>query len=529
MDHLIRYQRHLGVTEMISALRYSAKPLPRFIASRNFLTAEAYNVKRGQYSKLEPRDLEFFKGVLGPKDVITEQDDLAAVNVDWMQKYRGQSQLLLKPRSAQEVSEILKHCNLRKLAVVPQGGNTGLVGGSVPIFDEIVLSLSNMNRIRNFDEVGGIFTADAGVILQTADEWLRERGHMFPLDLGAKGSCQIGGNVATNAGGLRLLRYGSLHGNVLGLEAVLPNGEIFDGLEALRKDNTGFDLKQLFIGSEGSIGVVTGVSILCPPKPVSVNVAWLGLDNYDAVQRTFRLSKQHLGEIMSSFECVDEASIHVVDAAAKKHGTNMQPPLEAVHPYQVLIETSGSNGEHDEEKLNSFLEMVMESGTVVDGVVAQDEGQIKALWQWREGVSEASAKWGGVYKYDVSLPLPVMWDLVKATEERLGVNGLISKDDDTKPVHSVIGYGHIGDGNLHLNICVREYTKCVEDALEPFVFEFVSKHHGSVSAEHGVGFQKAHALHYSKSPAILRLMKDIKRHYDPNGIMNPYKYVDADD
>lgn len=504
-----------------------ANSLPRVFASRTFLTADTYKVKRGHYSKLEPSDLEFFKSVLSSKDVVTNKDDLAAVNVDWMQKYHGQSQLLLKPRSAQEVSEILKHCNQRKLAVVPQGGNTGLVGGSVPVFDEIVLSLSNMNQIRGFDEVSGIFTADAGVILQTADEWLRERGYMFPLDLGAKGSCHIGGNVATNAGGLRLLRYGSLHGSVLGLEAVLPNGEIFEGLGSLRKDNTGFDLKQLFIGSEGSIGVVTGVAVLCPPKPVSINVAWLGLDSYEAVQKTFRLSKQHLGEIMSSFECVDEASIQVVDAAAKKHGTDLQSPLEAVHPYQVLIETSGSNGEHDEDKLNSFLETVMESGTVVDGVVAQDEGQIQALWQWREGVSEASAKWGGVYKYDVSLPLPVMWDLVRATEERLKASDLISKDDDTKPVYSVIGYGHIGDGNLHLNICVREYNKKVESALEPFVFEFVSTHHGSVSAEHGVGFQKAHALHYSKSPAMLELMRDIKRHYDPNGIMNPYKYVNA--
>lgn len=496
-------------------------------AFRTFLTAERYGIKRGDYAQLEPSDLEFFKSVLDPKNVITDSDDLAAANVDWMNKYNGQSRLILKPKSTSEVSQILKHCNDRKLAVVPQGGKTGLVGGSVPVYDEIVVSTSNMNKIRSFDETSGIFTADAGVILQTADEWLRERDYIFPLDLGAKGSCEIGGNVATNAGGLRLLRYGSLHGSVLGLEAVMPDGEVFDGLETLRKDNTGFDLKQLFIGSEGSIGIITAISVLCPPKPTSVNVAWLGVENYEAVQKVFKDSKKYLGEILSSFECVDAESIGVVAESSKMHGVNLQEPLESVYPYQILIETSGSNNEHDEEKLNNFLETVMEDGTVVDGVVAQDEAQAQSLWQWREGVSEASSKWGGVYKYDVSLPLPVMWDLVKATEQRLSELNLLSKTDSSKPVYAVVGYGHIGDGNLHLNVCVREYTKEVEDALEPFVFEFIAKHKGSVSAEHGVGIQKAHALQYSKSPKMLAFMRDIKRHYDPNGIMNPYKYVDA--
>jgi len=508
------------------ALKASTLRAPK-VASRTFLTAETYNLQRGQYSKLEASDLAHFRSVLSEKDVVTDQDDLKAVNVDWMKKYEGKSSLLLKPRSTAEVSAILKYCNERKLAVVPQGGNTGLVGGSVPVFDEIVLSLSNMNKIRNFDETSGAVTVDAGVVLQTADEWLRERGYIFPLDLGAKGSCEIGGNVATNAGGLRLLRYGSLHGSVLGLEAVLPDGRIFDNLETLRKDNTGFDLKQLFIGSEGSIGVITGVSVLCPPKPNSVQVAFLGLENYEQVRNTFRLAKQHLGEILSSFECMDAESLDVVDAAMKMHNQELQPPLESVYPYQVLIETSGSNGEHDEQKLNAFLELVMEKEVVVDGVVAQDEAQIATLWQWREGISESSAKWGGVYKYDVSLPLPVMWDLISAVEKRMEDLDLISKTDASKPVYAVIGYGHIGDGNLHLNVCVREYAKQVEDALEPFVFEFVQQNRGSVSAEHGVGIQKAHALQYTKSPTMIALMKDMKHLYDPNAIMNPYKYVDA--
>ncbi|GMM49982.1 D-lactate dehydrogenase [Starmerella bacillaris] len=493
---------------------------------RSLFTADKYPVKRGNYSELNAEDIKYFESFLNSKDLLTDKKDLDAVNVDWMQKYRGQSKLLLKPRSVSEVSKILKHCHDRKLAVVPQGGNTGLVGGSVPVFDEIVISLANLNKIRKFDDVSGTLTVDAGVILQTADEWLRERGYIFPLDLGAKGSCQIGGNVATNAGGLRLLRYGSLHGTVLGIEAVLPNGDIFNGLSTLRKDNTGLDLKQLFIGSEGSIGIITGVSVLCPPKSNSVNVAWLGLDSYEAVQKTFKLAKNALGEILSSFECVDRASMEVVDAALKKHDMEAQQPLESMHPYQILIETSGSNSEHDEQKLNAFLENSMENELVVDGVVAQDEGQIQALWQWREGISESSGKWGGVYKYDVSLPLPVMWDLVKAVENRLIERNLQSKTDSTKPVYATIGYGHIGDGNLHLNVCVREYTKEVEDVLEPFVFEFIAKHNGSVSAEHGVGFQKVHALQYSKDAGALKLIKEVKNMFDPHGIMNPYKFIE---
>lgn len=204
-------------------------------------------------------------------------DSLHKFNVDWMKKYRGQARLILKPETTQQVSEILKYCNEQKLAVCPQGGNTGLVGGSVPVFDEIVLELSRMNKVRSFDDVSGAFVADSGVILQVAEKYLRDHGHVFPLDLGAKGSCQIGGNFATNAGGLRLLRYGNLHGTVLGLEVVLPDGTIFDDLGVLRKNNTGYDLKQLFIGSEGTIGIITGISIMCPQRSNAVNVAYFGL------------------------------------------------------------------------------------------------------------------------------------------------------------------------------------------------------------------------------------------------------------
>ena len=261
-----------------------------------------------------------------------------------MRKYRGHSKLVLKPGSTEEVSKILKYCNDNMLAVVPQGGNTGLVGGSVPVFDEIVINLQRMNNIRSFDEVSGIFVADAGVILGVADNFLVEKNHIFPLDLGAKGSCQIGGNVATNAGGLRLLRYGSLHGNVLGIEAVLPDGTVVDDLSKLRKNNTGYDIKQLFIGGEGTIGIITGISILCPQRSPAINVAYFGLESYEKCQEAFREAKNQLSEILSAFELMDGRSQKLVNKA-----TGKKMPLEGEYPFYCLIETSGSNTEHDSE------------------------------------------------------------------------------------------------------------------------------------------------------------------------------------
>lgn len=276
--------------------------------------------------------------------MVQEAEDLVFYNEDWMRKYRGSSQIVLKPKNAEQVSAILKHCNERKLAVVPQGGNTGLVGGSIPVFDEIVISMSNMNKIRSFDPVSGILVSDAGVILENADKYLGDNGYIFPLDLGAKGSCHVGGVVATNAGGLRLLRYGSLHGSVLGIEAVMADGTIVNNLSTLRKDNTGYDLKQLFIGSEGTLGVITGISILCPPRPTAVNVAFLGLESYEQVQKTFVKAKKELSEILSAFECMDTISQDIV----AEH-TDLIRPLSEKYPFYVLIETSGSNKEHDDE------------------------------------------------------------------------------------------------------------------------------------------------------------------------------------
>lgn len=482
-------------------------------------TAESYpNIKRDpRFKEITKDDVKFFKEVLGSENAIIDglsqdaKSDLEAYNADWMRKYRGQTRLVLKPNSTEQVSKILKYCNDNLIAVNPQGGNTGLVGGSVPVFDEIIINLARMNKIRSFDDVSGILVVDGGVILEDADNHLGEHGHIFPLDLAAKGTCQIGGNVATNAGGLRLLRYGSLHGNVLGIEAVLPDGTIVDDLGKLRKNNTGYDIKQLFIGGEGTIGMVTGVSILCPQRSPAVNVALFGLESYEKVQEAFKVSKKYLQEILSAFELMDGNSQKIYQRASGR----TKLPLENEHPFYCLVETSGSNGDHDGEKLQSFLEHVMEEEIVQDGVLAENETQVQDLWSCREGISEASQHFGGVYKYDLSIPLPELYAIVAECRQRFLDNGMMSEDDDSKPVLDVIGYGHMGDQNLHLNVCVRRYDKEVEKAIEPWVYEWVSKRNGSISAEHGLGLAKKEFIGYSRSDNMIKLMGQIKKLYDP--------------
>ena len=483
-------------------------------------TTDSYpNIKRNpEFAEITAADVKFFQERLGAPSAVIDgvttdaTDDIEPFNGDWMRKYRGHTRLVLKPRSKEEVSEVMKYCNERKLAVVPQGGNTGLVGGSVPVFDEIVLNLSRMNQIRSFDDASGVLVADAGVILEVADQHLAQHDHLFPLDLGAKGSCQIGGNVATNAGGLRLLRYGSLHGSVLGLEAVLPDGTIVDALSTLRKNNTGYDLKQLFIGAEGTLGVITGVSILCPPRPKAVNVAYFGLESYDQVRQAFKLAKGQLSEILSAFELMDGRSQQLVHQST---GNNY--PLEGEYPFYCVVETSGSNPDHDMAKLEAFLEHIMSEGVVADGVLAQDETQFQAIWRWREGITEALSHLGGTYKYDVSIPLPELYQLVDDCRERLTKLGFVG-DDESYPVRAVVGYGHMGDSNLHLNIAVRQYNKEVEKAIEPWVYEWIQKRNGSISAEHGLGVAKKEFIGYSQNDTMIKLMKQLKELYDPVSI-----------
>lgn len=479
------------------------------------LAAESVGIQRRAFKKVDQSDLEFFSTILG-SNVVQDPEIIQPYNEDWIHMYKGQSKLLLRPTDTQQISKVLSYCNENNLAVVPVGGRSGLVGGTCSVYDEILLSLEKMNKVRSFDPYSGILVADSGVILGNADEYLNKHGYLFPLDLGAKGSAMLGGVISTNAGGVRLLRYGNLHGSVVGLEVVLADGTIVDALSTMRKDNSGFDVKQLFIGSEGTLGVVTGVSIQCPPLSSAINVAFLALENYEQVQQVFRRAKMELGEILGSFECIDNISLEVV-----RMKRNFREILQTTTPYYVLIETRGSNNDHDVEKLQAFIENAMESSLVVDGTIAETKADQDNIWAWREDIPVVCGELGGFYTYDLSLPLPVMYDLIAEVDAHLKSKNLVGEN---QPVIAVCGFGHIGDGNLHILIPVRHYDDRVKNALEPFVFEWVQKQKGSISSEHGIGLQKRTVKHYSRSPEQISIMKMLKKNFDPKGILNPYKY-----
>uniref|UniRef100_A0A8D0GBJ6 D-2-hydroxyglutarate dehydrogenase, mitochondrial n=1 Tax=Sphenodon punctatus TaxID=8508 RepID=A0A8D0GBJ6_SPHPU len=431
------------------------------------LTSERYGVQRLPFSHVSNRDLAFFECLM-PGRVITDPDELKLFNVDWLQSVRGWC-----------LTGHLVRC-------LHFGPCLGKRGGT------------------------GILICQAGCILENLSQYLESMDFTMPLDLGAKGSCHIGGNVATNAGGLRVLRYGSLRGTVLGLEVVLADGSILNCLASLQKDNTGYDLKQLFIGSEGTLGVITTVSILCPQKPKAVNLAFLGCPGFSQVLETFTTCRGMLGEILSAYEFMDDKSMKLVESHLK-----LSNPVTG-SPFYVLIETSGSNSAHDEEKLNHFLEQAMTSGLVMDGTVVTEDKRIKALWALRERITEALTHDGYVYKYDISLPVKRLYDLVTDTRERLG-----------RSAKNVVGYGHLGDGNLHLNITAESYSHSLLEAIEPFVYEWTAQYQVSISAEHGLGFKKKHYIHYSKPREAVHLMQKFKAMLDPKGILNPYKTLPA--
>lgn len=489
------------------------------------LTADEYpEVERNkEFRKPDINDVEYFRSFLSDEEVLASQSlgELVAFNQDWRKEYRGQSRLILLPDSTHKVSTILKYCNEKKLAVVPQGGNTGLVGGSVPVFDEIILSLKRMNKIREFDPVSGTFKCDAGVIMRDAHQFLANHDHIFPLDLPSRNSCQVGGVVSTNAGGLNLVRYGSLHGNVLGLEVVLPDGQIVSNINSLRKNNTGYDLKQLFIGAEGTIGVITGVSILSAPKPEAFNAVFMGISNFDLVQELFVKAKKELSEILSAFEFMDRSSIEYTIKYLKGYPF----PLNQEHNFYILAETSGSNNKHDFEKLSSYLSSAVELKLASEGVIAQNSADFDRIWTWRKSIPPACNSSGGMFQFDISLPLSKLYSVPENLVKKLKEANLAINAPD--PIIETVSFGHVGDGNIHLCVAKTEYTKSVKTTMEQFVYEYIASQSGAISAEHGIGFHKKDDLHYSRSDIEIKLMREIKRHYDPNGILNPYKYISA--
>ncbi|MEZ5932364.1 MAG: FAD-binding oxidoreductase [Alphaproteobacteria bacterium] len=428
---------------------------------------------------------------------------------------RGRTALVLKPSSVDEVSALLALCHENRVPVVPQGGNTGLVWAGIPDASGrlVVLSLSRLNRIRTIDPVGDTITVEAGVVLERVQQAASEHDRLFPLALGAQGTCQIGGNLSSNAGGVNVLRYGMARDLVLGLEVVLADGRVWNGLRALRKDNTGYDLKQLFVGAEGTLGVITAAVLRLFPKPREVRTAWLALESPKKAVELFAFCRERLGDTISSFELMGDIVVQrVID-----YLPDGRQPLETRPPWHVLIETAWSLEDGLGERLEKVLADAMERGLVTDGTIASSEAQRQALWLIRENPTDAFAKAGVVLRHDVSVPIIEVPALIERG------SGLFEK---RIPGIRVVAFGHIGDGNIHFNFLQPEggdgaAFRAMKDEVQTAVFDLVESLGGSISAEHGIGRLKRDDLARRKPALDLELMRRLKTALDPHNILNP--------
>jgi FAD/FMN-containing dehydrogenase len=480
----------------------------KFSSKKNYLKKQFTSlIQRKNFKKIEQDDLNYLTTILPKEDILTSQSDLEYYNTDWLKKYKGDSPCVLKPKTTEQISKILKYCNSQKIAVVPQGGNTGLVGGSVPVFDEIIINLSKMNRIISYDELTSTLYCEAGCVLENLDSYLEKLNQTMPIDLGAKGSCFIGGNLATNAGGIHFVKYGSLRKNCKGLKAVTPDGAIIDCMSAMPKNNTGYDLKQLFIGSEGTLGIITECLIQTHPKMNYHELAVIAIDKFEDVLKIYEEVKEKLNDVISAIEFFDNNALIIQE----RHGR--MSPISEKYPFYLIIEI-GSHTEN--QNIKEMLENFLTNIELKNGVIAQDESQKKKIWELRETIAEGASKEGLVLSYDISLPLQNFYKIVEESKKRVG------------DLAEVIGYGHIGDYNLHLNVCYPKFVKDenfykLQSIMEPFVYDFIQEVKGSISAEHGIGLCKAEFLNRSQTDDSIHLMKIIKNAVDPNGIMNPYK------
>lgn len=461
-----------------------------------------------------------FAQIVGDQYAITDPDDMAPHMREWRDRYIGKSPLVLKPGSVAEVSRIMALAQETGCPVVPQGGNTGLVGGQIPFEQgtEIVLSLTRLSKIRAIDPDGNTLSVDAGVTLQACQDAADSVERLFPLSLGSEGTCQIGGNLATNAGGTAVLAYGNTRDLALGLEVVLANGEVWDGMRGLRKDNTGYALKHLFIGSEGTLGIITGAVMKLFPKPKSLETAFVGLESPAHALQVLNQLQSAFGTSLTSFEIMPRIGIEF----CLKHMAGVRDPLEAIHPWYVLLEVSSGESEgRARETLEGCLMAALDNGSILDAALAQSEDQRKAFWHVRTGLSEVQKHEGGSIKTDVAVPIKH----VPAFLEE-GLTRITAMMPDSRPVP----YGHLGDGNIHFNLSqpvggdkaafIAEWEN-VTDAIH----EIVMAYGGSISAEHGIGRMKHHEMSKIKSPVELALMRQIKNTFDPKGILNPGKVV----
>ena len=459
--------------------------------------------------------IRFFKSVVGETYVLCGADDLKSWGTDWTKVFEPTPLCVVLPATTADVSRVLRYCNENELAITPSGGRTGLCAGAVASSGEVVLSLSRMTKITQVDSVGLTITAEAGVTTQALQEAAKQAGLFFPLDLAAKGTSQIGGNIATNAGGVKLIRYGGTREQVLGIEVVLANGDVLDMNVALRKNNSGYDLKHLFIGSEGTLGVVTKAVLRLMPPPRNLQLAVMAVDSFEKIPRILAECGKAAVSI-TAFEFFTQVAHRIV----LQRLAGAKSPFSEMSAFYVLLEIEQPGQEPEMERL---LEILLEAGLINDATIAASSAQFKELWGLRENITESLAAHGQVRKNDIALAIDKLAGFVKALESLLATKK--PKDMD------LVLFGHIGDGNLHINYVSpksRDAKEFHQEArgIEEEVFRLLAEFKGSISAEHGIGLTKKKDLHFTRTAAEVEWMRLTKKMWDPKGILNPGKIFD---
>ncbi len=459
--------------------------------------------------------LDALRSVVGAAHVLTE-GDLSAWQNDWRKRWHGKALAVVRPGSTDEVAAIVRACARHGVSIVPQGGNTGLVGGGVPDASgtQVLLSLGRLNRIRELDRANLTLVAEAGCVLQSVQEAADAAGLLFPLSLAAEGSCTIGGNLATNAGGTQVVRYGNARALCLGLELVTATGEVWHGLSGLRKDNTGYDLRDLFVGSEGTLGIITAATLALHPRPAAAMTALASAGSLEACVALLGLAHERLGPGLTGFEVMNGFSLALV----ARHMPQLRQPLAAAS-WTVLVELSDSEGEaHARERFEGLFGDALERGLIADAAVAETLAQSHTMWHLRESIPLAQAEEGLNIKHDIALPVSRIAAFCASTGAAL---------ERAVPGVRMVNFGHLGDGNLHYNAQAPEggdaaaFLREREPEINRIVYDAVLAHAGSISAEHGIGVLKRDELPHYKDPTALALMRAVKRALDPQGLLNP--------
>ena len=474
------------------------------------------NIVQTPVSPLSPELIARFRAIVGDKYAVTEPADVAPYVTEERGLFHGHSPLVLRPGSTAEVAAICKLATEQKIALVPQGGNTGLVGGQTPHQGEVVVSTRRLDKIRDIDPASNTMTCESGVVLQIAQQKATEVDRLFPLSLGAEGSCTIGGNLSTNAGGTGALAFGVAREMALGLEVVLADGRILNALSKLKKDNTGYDLRNLFIGAEGTLGIITAATLKLFPKPRAIETAFVGLKSPADALKLLSISQNEAAGSLTSFELLADIAVDF----SVRHGIDIRAPLTGPHPWFVLMELSSSRDDA-RATLESILAEGMEQGIVDDAVIAANLSQRQAFWKLRDEMSAAQKPEGGSIKHDISVPVAAVPAFI--AEANAAVVKLI-------PGSRPVPFGHLGDGNIHYNVSqpiganAADFLARWHD-VNAVVFEIVLRMGGSISAEHGIGVLKRDELPEVKDKVAIELMRSIKALLDPLGIMNPGKVL----